>query len=84
MKDVLLLPHRPDLKKFINLLTSSFYGGTNFDTPIKRTLEIIENLKHHRESDILIFTDGFGKLSDEVLNKLKRSQKKYRFGLFGF
>jgi uncharacterized protein with von Willebrand factor type A (vWA) domain len=84
MKDILLLPHRPDFKEFIDLLTSSFYGGTNFDAPIKRTLEIIENFKNHRESDILIFTDGFGNLSDEVLNKLKRSQKKYHFGLFGF
>jgi len=42
MKDILLLPHRPDFKGFINLLTSSFYGGTNFDMPIKRTLEIID------------------------------------------
>jgi len=84
MKDILLLPHRPDFKEFINLLTSSFYGGTNFDMPIKRTLEIIENFRHHRESDVLIFSDGFGKLSDEVLNKLEIYKKKYHFGLFGF
>jgi len=52
--------------------------------PIKRTLEIIENFRHHRESDVLIFSDGFGKLSDEVLNKLEIYKKKYHFGLFGF
>lgn len=84
MKDILLLPHRPEFQEFINLLTSSFYGGTNFDIPIKRTLEIIENFRNHRESDVLIFSDGFGKLSDEVLNKLETDRKKYHFGMFGF
>ena len=84
MKDILLLPHRPDFKGFVNLLTSSFYGGTNFDIPIDRALEIIEDFKNHRESDLLIFSDGFGKLSNKVLNKLELNKKRYHFGLFGF
>ncbi len=84
MQDVLLLPHRPEFQKFISLLISSYYGGTNFEVPIKRTLEIIKNFRFHRESDVLIFSDGFGKLSDEVLDELETGKQKYRFGMFGF
>lgn len=83
-KDILLLPHRPDFKEFFNVLTSSFCGGTNFDFPINRAMDIIENFKYHRESDILIFTDGFGKLGDEALNRLTKYKKQYGFSLFGF
>jgi len=84
MNDVLLLPHRPEFQEFVSLLISSYYGGTNFDVPIKRTLEIIKNFRFHRESDVLIFSDGFGKLSDEVLDELETGKQKYRFGMFGF
>ena len=84
MQDVLLLPHRPLFQEFVRLLISSYYGGTNFNIPIQRALEIIKNFRFHRESDILIFSDGFGKLSAEVLNKLAADKQKYRFGLFGF
>lgn len=84
MKDLVLLPHRPEFQEFIGLLISSYYGGTNFDVPIKRTLEIIRNFRFHRESDVLIFSDGFGKLSDEVLDELETGKQKYRFGMFGF
>ncbi|MCL2337428.1 MAG: VWA domain-containing protein [Firmicutes bacterium] len=84
MQDVLLLPHRPMFQEFVSLLVSSYYGGTNFDIPIKRAVDIIKDFRFHRESDILIFSDGFGKLSAAVLDKLAAAKHKYRFGLFGF
>ena len=43
-----------DLLKFLN---QEFNGGTDFNTPLKKAIKIIENEKNYEKSDILFVTD---------------------------
>ena len=61
-----------DLLKFLN---QEFNGGTDFNTPLKRAIKIIENEKNYEKSDILFVTDGLCSLNDEN-RKIVESKKK--------
>ncbi|MDD3653005.1 MAG: VWA domain-containing protein [Desulfotomaculaceae bacterium] len=81
---ILLLPRKPDFIGFFKLLTSSYYGGTNFDKPIQKALEIIKKHKKHRSSDVFFFTDGFGYLSKTTAEQFVKYKKEYEFNLLVF
>lgn len=81
---ILLLPRKPDFTGFFKLLTSSYYGGTNFDKPIQKAMEIIKKHKKHRSSDVFFFTDGFGYFSKDTAEQFVKYKKEYRFNLLVF
>ena len=68
-----------DLLKFLN---QEFNGGTDFNTPLKRAIKIIENEKNYEKSDILFVTDGLCSLNDENRKIVESKKKKLNFNIF--
>ena len=68
-----------DLLKFLN---QEFNGGTDFNTPLKRVIKIIENEKNYEKSDILFVTDGLCSLNDENRKIVESKKKKLNFKIF--
>ena len=54
-----------------NFLNQNFNGGTDFDTPLKRAVEIIEEVKYYNKADILFISDGICELSNSGKEFLK-------------
>lgn len=68
-----------DLLKFLN---QEFNGGTDFNTPLKKAIKIIENEKNYEKSDILFVTDGLCSLNDENRKIVESKKKKLNFKIF--
>jgi hypothetical protein len=68
-----------DLLKFLN---QEFNGGTDFNTPLKRAVKIIENEKNYEKSDILFVTDGLCSLNEENRRIVESKKKKLNFKIF--
>ncbi|MEI7840845.1 MAG: VWA domain-containing protein [Methylococcaceae bacterium] len=56
-----------DLLQFLRM---GYGGGTDFETPLKRALDIIESQKSYQKADILMISDGDCGLSAEFLETL--------------
>ncbi|MCS6114278.1 VWA domain-containing protein [Shewanella baltica] len=78
---VLLFGSNGELKEFsmnevnnssglLSFLQQSFGGGTDFETPLKRALEIIKNNEDFIKADILMISDGDCILSTEFIGSL--------------
>jgi len=78
---VLLFGSNGELKEFsmnevnnssglLSFLQQSFGGGTDFETPLKRALEIIKNDEDFIKADILMISDGDCILSTEFIASL--------------
>lgn len=61
----------PGLLKF---LQSGFGGGTNFEYPLKRAVEIIRNEERYMKADILMITDGACGLGDDFAAWLRQQK----------
>lgn len=58
-------------EKFLN-------GGTNFEAPLRKALDIMKNQKF-KKGDILFITDGSAGISPEFLKEFKRIKKEKEF-----
>lgn len=78
---VLLFGSNGELKEFsinevnnssglLSFLQQSFGGGTDFETPLKRALEIVKNDEGFIKADILMISDGDCILSTEFIGSL--------------
>jgi uncharacterized protein with von Willebrand factor type A (vWA) domain len=68
--------------KLISFLNSGFGGGTDFETPITRGIEIIKEHKDYNKADILMITDGLCNLSNEFQKKLKQKKIEMDFSIY--
>lgn len=57
---------RGGLEQLIDFLTLGFEGGTDFDTPLIRALELIEDGDLER-ADVLVVTDGYARAAPSVV-----------------
>jgi uncharacterized protein with von Willebrand factor type A (vWA) domain len=57
-------------------------SGTNFETPLRKALEIIEE-QEFRHADIVFITDGECAVSDEFLESLREAKRKREFQVVG-
>lgn len=62
-----------------NFLNQNFNGGTDFDTPLKRAVEIIEEVKYYNKADILFISDGICELSNSGKEFLKNKKEVHSF-----
>lgn len=72
--------------KVIDFAEFFFNGGTDFQSPLKHALEILD--REHREfgavqADIVFATDGAAPISDKFMHDLKEKQKKLDFKIWG-
>jgi len=69
-------------RKLLQFLYSSFDGSTNFETPLKRSFEIIEDKKEFENADILMVTDGRCDISDDFRNRLLNKKQTLGFEIY--
>lgn len=61
---------KPDWPAFYGLAQMAFGGGTHFDAPMKRAIELVEKEQAWRGADFVMVTDGIGGISPYVQEKL--------------
>lgn len=76
------LEKKEDIKKMISFLNNGFGGGTDFEAPLKRGVEIIGEYNNYNKADIVMITDGYCELSDEFIKKLKTNKRNLGFSIY--
>ncbi|MDF2963896.1 MAG: hypothetical protein K0S39_5631 [Paenibacillus sp.] len=61
---------KPDWPAFYALSQLAFGGGTHFDAPIRRGIEIVEGHPRFVDADFVMVTDGIGTISASVRQQL--------------
>ncbi|UJF35889.1 hypothetical protein [Paenibacillus hexagrammi] len=61
---------RPDWDRFYGLSQLAFGGGTNFDAPLQRGMDVVSSNPYFHSADFVMVTDGVGQLSKPTLQKL--------------
>jgi uncharacterized protein with von Willebrand factor type A (vWA) domain len=64
--------------EYIDAATFMFNGGTDFEAPLNKSLEYIEQARYN-EADVIFLTDGECHVSDEFLKKFLRVKKQRQF-----
>lgn len=75
-KEQALYWRKPDWTSFYNLAQQAFGGGTHFDVPIRRAIEIIDSQQAFRGADIVMVTDGIGGISAPVQQQLGEAARR--------
>ncbi|WP_047155216.1 VWA domain-containing protein [Aneurinibacillus tyrosinisolvens] len=81
LKEQFLYHNKPDWQAFYELSQMAFGGGTHFDAPMKRALEIIEQTKAFRHADLVMVTDGIGQITPPVQDMLFQLGRKKQLRL---
>jgi uncharacterized protein with von Willebrand factor type A (vWA) domain len=75
----LVLSHkRPDWDRFYGLAQLAFGGGTNFDAPLGRGMDIVQHQPQFQDADFVMVTDGVGQISkatQQMLGELGRKKQ---------
>jgi uncharacterized protein with von Willebrand factor type A (vWA) domain len=70
------------LDGLLALLTHTFGGGTDFDAPLLRAVELLD--EHQlAAADILVVTDGMGRAAPSVLQSLEAARQRHGLRIFG-
>jgi len=69
-------------RKLLQFLYNAFNGGTDFETPLRRSFEIIENKKGLESADILMVTDGLCDISDDFKNEILIKKQTLGFEIY--
>ena len=66
-------------KKILEMLTTFLGGGTDFDKPLNKAIELVDGVEHR--ADIVFITDGEARVSDDVLERLKGQKELSVLGI---
>ncbi|GAA4707445.1 vWA domain-containing protein [Brevibacillus fulvus] len=76
LKEQPLYYRRPNWPAFYALAQMAFGGGTHFDAPLKRAIELVDGEKTFRSADFVMVTDGVGGISPNVQGMLAQLAKQ--------
>ena len=71
-----------DITKAVKFLKKSYEGGTDFETPLKRGIEIISEKEVYKKADILMVTDGSCRISYQFKRILKEEKERLDFKIY--
>lgn len=71
-----------EINQILPFLNSGFNGGTDFETPLEKAIDIINNLKDYNKADILMITDGLCELSDKFIKKLEQNKSNLGINIY--
>ena len=71
-----------DICRAIKFLKKSYEGGTDFETPLRRGIEIISEKENYKKADILMVTDGSCRISYQFKRILKEEKEKLDFKIY--
>lgn len=66
----------------LQFLKNGFGGGTNFETPLRRAMEIIESEHDFLKADILMISDGRSSLSTDIQETIRRKKLASEFTIY--
>lgn len=66
----------------VKFLKKGYDGGTDFETPLKRAMEIISEKERYEKADILMVTDGACKISYTFKRVLKNEKERLKFKIY--
>ncbi len=81
LKEQPLYHRRPDWASFYALAQMAFGGGTHFDAPMKRGIQVVEENRNFRGADFVMVTDGIGGISPHVQSMLAEAGKRKQLRL---
>ena len=55
----------------LQFLQQGFGGGTDFETPLRRAIDIIQEHKDYLKADVLMISDGYAQVSDTFQQKFQ-------------
>jgi uncharacterized protein with von Willebrand factor type A (vWA) domain len=67
-----LYHRKPDWPSFYAFAQLAFSGGTHFDLPLQRAIQLIRTSPTWRDADIVMVTDGIGAISASVQTELAK------------
>ncbi|MDF2680082.1 MAG: hypothetical protein K0R47_1272 [Brevibacillus sp.] len=76
LREQVLYHKKPDWAAFYGLAQMAFGGGTHFDSPMKRGIELVNEEKALRGADFVMVTDGVGGISPYVQDQLAELGKR--------
>lgn len=82
VKTDVFLPGEYSIQDKLNAAEIFLGGGTNYETPMKEAMRLIEH-DGFENADVLFITDGECEVSDEFLGRLQQKQTECRFALNG-
>lgn len=71
-----------NVNKFINFISQGFNGGTDFETPFNRAIDIVTRQSKYTFADIFMITDGECSISENLKMKIKNAQKKMNLKVY--
>ncbi len=69
----------PEILKF---LKQGFGGGTDFITPLEKSMDIIESIEDYNKADILMITDGLCQISNDCKARIGEKRKTLDFNIY--
>ena len=70
------------INKFIDFISQGFNGGTDFETPFNRAIDIVTQQSKYTFADIFMITDGECSISANLKMKIKNAQKKMNLKVY--
>lgn len=70
------LDHAAGLPGLLRFLQQGFHGGTDFQSPLQKTLDIIREEQTYQKADILMISDGDCTLSDGFSQSFLQQKEK--------
>jgi len=71
--------HRP--QDLISILSAGVGGGTSFEQPLSRAIELIKT-DQHKKADLIVITDGVCDISDQFKQTYDREKKLAEFSTY--
>lgn len=68
------------MRHFLDFLMMSFQSGTDFDGPLERALDLLDEARYE-QADILIVTDGYARASSSVVQRVHRLRSALGFSV---
>lgn len=65
----------------IDSMTHFTGGGTNFEHPLNKSVQLINNEKEYKEADIIFVSDGEAQLGDQFLKIFNQAKKIAQFNV---
>lgn len=77
-----ILPGRPGIQGLLAFLRMGFHAGTDYDTPLRRALELLRTPTFAR-ADVLIVTDGLCRASARVAHEVVEAKRSAQARVLG-
>lgn len=77
---IIIAKDKLEPEKVVDIAEIFTYGGTNFEKPLKKAMEVIENQKF-KKADILFITDGECNVNDSFLRKFNAVKDEKDFSV---